>query len=259
MQQEKAKRSANVSSIDKAFAIIDSLHQKGGEASINEISKGLDMYKSTVYRVLNAVKAAGYIYQNEETADYGLSIRFYQIGLGLQRNGTFLRAYVPYARALNEKYNEVITIAARDLAVNDTPEYVEVCGFHSSHALTMRFSAGERSPSYCTASGKCLLAYSDERYLKQYETCELQPRTPYTITNWAQMRIELQRVRDMGYAIDHEEYELGLMGIATPLFAPNGSVVGALSLTLPTERFHQLNFDLVIADMKAITELRLEI
>lgn len=259
MQLEKANHSANVSSIDKSFAIIDFLYQKGGEASINEISKGLGMHKSTVYRVLNAVKAAGYIYQNEETASYGLSIRFYQIGLCLQHNGTFLRAYVPYARALNEKYNEVITVAARDLAVNDVPSYIEVYGFHSSHALTMRLSTGEASPSYCTASGKCMLAYSKERYLKQYEGCELPQRTPHTITNWSQLRIELQRVRDVGYSVDHEEYELGLMGIASPLFAPNGNIVGSISLTLPTERFRQLDFDQVIADMKAISELRLEI
>lgn len=257
--RQKSEAAANVSSIDKAFAIIDFLNAKGGEASINEISKGLDMHKSTVYRILNAVKAAGYIYQNEETSDYGLSMRFYQIGMRLQNNGKFLQAYAPYAEAINQKYDEVITVGVRSLAVHETPLYMEVYGYASSHALSQTLSQGGYSPCYCTATGKCLLAFSKESYLNRFDGCELPRRTQFTITNWPELRLELARIRECGYAVDNEEYEIGLTGIATPLFAPNGNIVGALSMTMPVERYRALNTAQVIADMRDISALRLKI
>lgn len=260
MRQAKDNAShANVSSIDKAFAIIDYLHQKGGEASIAEISKELGMHKSTVYRILNAVKAAGYIYQNEDTLNYALSVRFYQIGMRLQNNGEFLRAYTRYARALNEKYNEVIAVGTRELAVNDIPRYVELYGFRSRHSLTRRMETGEYSLSHCTASGKCLLAFSGERYLSRFDGCELQRLTQYTITDWSLLKLELEKIRRQGYAVDNEECELGLNGIAVPLFDRNDRVIGEMSLTLPVERFRMMDVNKAIEDLKAVSNLRLEV
>lgn len=247
----------NISSVDKAFSVIDYLYEVGGESSLNDISKGLSMNKSTAYRILNAVKAAGYIYQNEENNNYGLTVRFYQIGLSLQNNPHFLYAYAPYARALNEKYNEVVTVATRELAVYDVPRAMEIYGFHDNHSLTMRITMGTYTDAHCTASGKCLLAFSKESYIKRFEGCELKSHTIYTISSWEQLNMEFQRIRECGYAIDREEYELGLNGIATPLFAGNGKVVGALSLTLPSERFRRLDLNQVVRDMREITELRL--
>lgn len=250
---------ANVTSVDKAFSIIDYLHSCGGEASVGEISRDTGMNKSSVYRILNAVKATGYIYQNEQTANYGLSARFYQIGIRIQNSRYFLRAYAPHARQLNEKYNEVVTVAARELSTYDVPRYLELYGFRSSHSLTMRFTAGEYTQSHCTASGKCLLAFSEESYLSRFEGCPLTQHTSYTITGWPQLKIELQRIREKGYALDNEEYELGLMGIATPIFSSDRDIVGALSLTLPVERFRMLDLAQVIADMRAISELKLDV
>lgn len=258
-QVKEGASSANVSSIDKAFSIIDFLHEKGGEASIAEISKGLDMHKSTVYRILNAVKATGYIYQNEETLNYALSVRFYQIGMRLQNNGNFLRAYASHARALNEKYNEVVTVGTRELSVNDFPRYVELYGFRSRHSLTRRIESGEYSLSHCTASGKCLLAFSRASYISRFEGCELPRFTQYTITDWTQLQLELDKIRKQGYAIDNEECELGLVGIAVPLFARDGNIAGEMSLTLPVERFRLLDINMVINDMKTISDLRLDV
>ena len=258
-QTKENATSANVSSIDKAFDIINFLYDCGGEASIAEISKGLEMHKSTVYRILNAVKAAGYVYQNEDTLNYALGVRFYQIGMRLQNNENFLRAYVRYAKALNEKYNEVIAVGTRELAVNNIPRYVELYGFRSRHSLTRRMETGEYSLSHCTASGKCLLAFSRDSYISRFDGCELQRLTQYTITDWTQLKLELEKIRRQGYAIDNEECELGLCGIAAPLFAQNGNVVGEISLTLPVERFRMMDVTEVIKDLKEISALRLEI
>lgn len=247
---EQAKGNAgNISTIDKAFSIIDFLYESGCSASINEISTGLGLYKSTTYRILNAMKAAGYIYQDEETAKYSLSIRFYQIGLRQLAYSDFLQEYYPYAKRLNEKYNEVITVAARELEMNEIPRYTVVYSFSSKHMLSPLIGSGSFTPSHCTASGKCLLAYSTEKYLKRFYGCSLQGYTERTITNWGALKNELNHIKKEGYAIDEGEYELGLNGIAAPLYAENGRMVGTISLTCPTERFRKLDLDELIRDL----------
>lgn len=252
---EKKTSTGNISSLDKSFSIIDYLYEVGCSATINEISQGLGMYKSTVYRILSALRAAGYVYQEEKTSKYCLSIRFYQIGLRLLGCEDFLQSFLPHAKRINEKYGEVVTVAARELELNEQPRYTVLYGFQSSHVLSLKVGVGSFSPSHCTASGKCLLAYSTERYLKRFANSALPPYTERTITNWGALRAELQRVKKDGYAIDDEEFELGLKGIAVPLFASNGHVVGALSLTCPAERFRKLDFDMLLSDLKEISSI----
>lgn len=245
----------NISTLDKAFSIIDFLYESGCSATINEISQGLGLYKSTTYRILSAMRAAGYIYQDERTAKYSLGVRFYQIGLRQLSCGGFLQGYRSYAQALNEKYDEAVTVAARELEMNDTPRYTVLYAFQSSRVLSLRIKVGDFSPSHCTASGKCLLAFATERYLKRFYGCPLTEHTERTITNWGALKTELQRIRKEGYAVDDGEYELGLNGIAAPLFAKNGGVVGAISLTCPAERFRKLDMDELIKDLKAISSI----
>lgn len=247
--------SGNISTLDKAFSIIDFLYESGCSATINEISMGLGLYKSTTYRILNAMRAAGYIYQDDKTAKYCLGVRFYQIGLRQLSCDDFLQSYRPYAQALNDKYDEVITVAARELEINDTPRYTVLYGFQSSRVLSLMIKVGAFSPSHCTASGKCLLAFSTERYLKRFYDCELTAYTERTLTNWNALETEFEQIRQRGYATDEGEFELGLNGIAAPLFAKNGNVVGAISLTCPAERFHKLDMDDVIHDLKEISSI----
>lgn len=245
----------NISTIDKAFSIIDFLYEAGCSATIQEISEGLGLYKSTAYRILNAMRAAGYIYQEEKTSKYCLGIRFYQIGLRQLACDNFLQLYIPYAKAINEKYDEVVTVATRELELNSIPRYTVLYGFQSTHVLNLTVGSGSFSPSHCTASGKCLLAYSTERYLQRFYGCELTSYTERTITNWGALKTEFQRIRRDGYAIDDGEYELGLNGVAAPLFAQNGNVVGAISLTCPAERFRKLDLDQVISDLQEVSKI----
>lgn len=245
----------NISTLDKAFSIIDFIYESGCSATINEISQGLGLYKSTTYRILSAMRAAGYIYQDEVTSRYCLGIRFYQIGLRQVAADDFLQSYMPYAKALNEKYNEVVTVATRELELNTIPRYTVLYGFQSSHVLSLSVGLGSFSPSHCTASGKCLLAYSTDRYLKRFQGCELASYTDRTINNWGALKQEFERIRKNGYAIDDGEFELGLNGIAAPLFAKNGNVVGAVSLTCPAERFRKLDLDTLIQDLKDISKI----
>ena len=64
----------------------------------------------------------------------------------------------------------------------------------------------------------------------------MRPYTEHTITTVSALRSELMKVRERGYALDHEELEHGLTCIGAPILDHNGLAVAAISLSGPTSR-----------------------
>jgi DNA-binding IclR family transcriptional regulator len=64
----------------------------------------------------------------------------------------------------------------------------------------------------------------------------LRAYTRNTITTLAQLKRELQLVRDRGYALDNEEIEEGLECIGAPVRDYSGKVVASISIAGPAFR-----------------------
>ena len=109
---------------------------------------------------------------------------------------------------------------------------------------------GTAGDAHARASGKLLLAMASdedvERYLKDHS---FRKRTPNTITTRAAFSQELNRIRDDWFAVEREEYELGLSCLAVPI----GSVPSmmALGISCPRDRLEQ-NFDTYLSKLKQL-------
>ena len=64
-------------------------------------------------------------------------------------------------------------------------------------------------PAYCTAVGKVLLAYVEPKRLRTLLRAGLTRRTPRTVIALGMLMAELERVRERGFAEEHEESTLG--------------------------------------------------
>ena len=88
----------------------------------------------------------------------------------------------------------------------------------------MSSRVGDRAPAHCTGLGKALLAYEPEAVVRESLTAGLRAYTPKTITRMSALLTELAKVRTVGYAVDDEEHEVGVVCVAAPVFelAPGG-------------------------------------
>ena len=89
----------------------------------------------------------------------------------------------------------------------------------------------------CTASGKAMLSHMPEEFIDEYLASPQTAKTEYTIVDPEKMRDELTKIRLRGYAIDDEEYAIGLRCVAVPILDNDGSVLGAMSVSGPSARF----------------------
>jgi IclR family acetate operon transcriptional repressor len=107
----------------------------------------------------------------------------------------------------------------------------------SREVMRMIVRLGSRSPIHASGVGKALLAYLPEQQLARIlQQRGLARYTERSIDSPAQLRAELARVRQLGYALDDEEHAIGLRCVASAIFDQNGQALAAISLSGPKAR-----------------------
>lgn len=140
----------------------------------------------------------------------------------------------PILEQLAEQTHETI-----HLAILDDGKIVYLGKIESNQTLRVSMASriGQSAPAHCTGVGKLLLSYMPPEKLEQFLSQEkMQRYTEHTINDKSQLINELERIRQNGYAIDDEEYEVGIRCVAAPVRNKQGAVVAALSISIPTVR-----------------------
>ena len=86
---------------------------------------------------------------------------------------------------------------------------------------------------HCTGVGKAILAHmSPERMHAVISEQGMAQYTQNTITDLAELEIELEKIRRQGYAVDNMEYEWGIRCIAVPIRNEIGVVHASMSISV---------------------------
>lgn len=226
-----------IQSVDRALEVMIYLYHEGKETSITKIAADLGVYKSTVYRTLVTLENRGFVRKNPETEKYWLGNRLFVLGKGVENRMGLPEIVRPYAKKLYDAYCEVVNVSILERNPDDVYRSVIILKEESDRqVLTVNPPVGSSSECYSSSVGKCLLAYSADIDLGIYETHTMRAHTEHTITTVPALRAELSKVRERGYAMDHEELEYGLTCIGAPILNQKGEAVAAISLSGPTSR-----------------------
>jgi DNA-binding IclR family transcriptional regulator len=243
--------SEKIGSIDRALDIILLLYEEKRELGVTEIGTALGLYKSTVYRTLATLEKKGFVQQNPENGKYWLGIKLYSIGMAVGDKIPLKQLVQPFAKKLSQKFNEVVNVSVLDTASGKYPKSVLIHKEESTNqVLVINPGVGSTSDCYCSAVGKCLLAFSTQEVLDMAKKEEFAEYTPNTLKNWEELMRELEDIRAKGYAIDNEEQEIGLTCIAAPILDRNRRAVAAISLSGPTVRMKSMNSEDMVNEVK---------
>src|SRR5690606_77919 len=95
---------------------------------------------------------------------------------------------------------------------------------------------GGRALAHCVATGKAMLAFHASATLERMAQ-SLQPRAPTTLVEPRRFLQEVGRLKSQGCAVNKGEWNESVYGIASPVTDVSGSVVAAIGLSGPKERF----------------------
>lgn len=237
-----------INSVDRALDILLLLQQEGKEMGVTQISSALGMYKSTVHRTLTTLENKGFVQQNPDNGKYWLGIKLYSLGMLIRERLPLRNIAYPHAKALAEKFNEVVHISILDKTALSYPKHIIIDKIQGQQVLSLTPPIGSSAPCHSSAVGKCLLAFSPRQYLQKFIGNPLPVFTEKTITNWDKLTGELSVIKRQGYAVDDEELELGLTCVAGPILGRDTEIIAALSLSGPTSRV-RARFDDIVEEV----------
>ncbi len=229
----KEKSEYIIQAVSHALDLLEQFHGEDDELGVTELSKRLKLHKNNVFRLLATLESRGYVEQNKATENYRLGLKSLELGQTFIKQMGLLRQAQPVLEKMVEECNETSYIS---IFKDGFIVYLEI----EETTMTVRVvpRIGIRLPAYCTAAGKIHLAFLREEELdKLYSKAKLISFTPKTLSSLDALKKELEEIRETGFAIDNEEYDIGVRCVAAPIRDYTRRVVGAVSLSGPSMRF----------------------
>jgi len=233
MGNTERSRDGGVQSVDRAITVLEILARRG-EAGVSEVATELDVHKSTAFRLLGALEERGLVEQATDRGKYTLGFGLIPLAGAVSGRLDVTRLGREACERLALEFGETVNIA-----VLQEPYAVNVHQARGPSTVLSYNWIGRITPLHCTSSGKALIAWlepHDLNPLLKGLLDEPERFTAATLTTREAIEAELAAVRDQGYAIVVEEYEIGLNAVAAPIRDQTGGVVAALSLAGPSYR-----------------------
>ncbi|OIJ08204.1 IclR family transcriptional regulator [Anaerobacillus arseniciselenatis] len=224
-----------IQSVDRALKILDLFDEHNTELKITEISEKMMLHKSTVHSLLKTLQSHHYIEQDLETGKYKLGMKLFERGNFVIHSLDIRSLAKEYLYSLSHKTDLTV-----HLVILDGKEGVYIDKVESSSATILYSRIGRRVPIHCSGVGKALVAFKSDEELKNLLTdYEFIKRTENTITNKGDFLLEVEAIRERGYAIDDQENEPGVYCIALPVRNHTGDVVAAISISTPVMKINE--------------------
>jgi IclR family acetate operon transcriptional repressor len=219
-----------VQSAARTVGILLAIAQTENGLTTKEISEQVRIGRQTTYHLLHTLTAMGMVTRDEHNR-YVLGMRVGTLAEGFARQLAPAERLAPIVRSI----------------AHETGELAYASGWWHGEIVTLSLARGTNpvqaaevpqgyvGNAHARASGKVLLAFAADGVREAYlDRLALKRLTPNTITTRSALEQELDTIRERGYALDQEEFAVGLSCIAVPVdkgFSPFVLVVAG-----PTER-----------------------
>lgn len=230
---EKSDPAKSNQSTEKLLLLMETMSMLNEPVRLHDLSGMVGMNASTVLRFLAPLQRRGYVAQDAENNRYYMTFKLCGVAHNIRSRLNVRNIAMPFMRNMAQIFKESTNLSVEDdMAVM----YIEVVGGPSKTLMTMQ-RIGHIAPMHCTGVGKLFLLEYDAQRLDQFIAVKGLPRfTPNTITDKESLLLELDGIRNRGYAFDNEECEEGARCIAAPIRDFTGAVAACVSVSGPATR-----------------------
>jgi IclR family acetate operon transcriptional repressor len=236
-------RKHSIQVISRAVRVLRALEDEPKGLSLGEIAQRVGLARSTVQRIVDALRSEQFLIAASPTA--GVRLGPALVRLAASASVEFDDITRPIIAELSQAVGETV-----DLSVLKGRSAVFTDQIQGSHRLRAVSAIGDSFPLHCTANGKAILSVLPEDKLRALLRGPLPRMTPNTITRSAELLREIEECRRTGIAVDDEEHTEGICALGTGFLDPLGRAI-ALSIPVPTTRFRRIRADLAARLLEA--------
>lgn len=238
---EEARES--IASVERALKIVEWLADMPEGLSFSEIVERLQLNKAIAFKLLSTLESCGYIFRNDRTANYCLTLRISNLALRKLSGARLLDQSRAILLPLADETGELVRLAVVE-EISAQPRLTWVL------SLMPRRQVLQIDPNYSLeiglhthAAGKAWLATLPfEQAMALVKAKRFAAMTPRSIVTLAGLRKELKRTATQGYAVSWEEHAVGVSAIGVPVFKENHRCVGVVTVAAPSARRSREDF-----------------
>lgn len=246
MGLERGKNGAGtrIKSIYTTVAILEAIRNADG-ATLTELTERLDIPKSTIYHHLSTVCDCQFV--RKEGMEYVIGHRFLTFaGPARERE----EIYASGVKEVDKLANRAEKNAQIVVEENGRGVYI----YHSKEDYQSDVTPyiGTVVDLHCTAAGKAILAHKPRADIHEWiEQFGLTRKTENTVTSKDALFDELETIQQQEVAFDDEEWIDGVRCIAAPVISETDEILGAVSVSAPTD---QMNDELFYKELPNLVQ-----
>lgn len=212
--------------LDRAADLVATVVHADQPMTFAELQDASGLAKSTTSRMLTALERAGLL-ERDASGSYVAGRLFWLYAARHDPWDELVRLARPVMDHIGEDTGETV-----HLSVTRGDRVVQVAQVDSTYLLGTRDWTEVDVPAHCSALGKVFLAW----HALDLPVGTLERPTPATLADRDALARDGVRTRERGWSLTTDELEIGLTGIAVPVFGIHGDVVAALGISGPTPR-----------------------
>jgi IclR family pca regulon transcriptional regulator len=219
-----------VQSLERGLAVIRAFDAHHRELTLSEVARLCDLTRAAARRFLLTLTDLGYVRTDGRL--FSLTPRVLELGYAFLSSLSLPEVAEPHLEQLAAEVHE-----SSSVSVLDGDDVVYVARVPTRRIMTVAINVGTRFPAYATSMGRVLVAHLPGELVAAYlARVRLERLTDRTVGSVAELRAELSRVREQGFAIVDQELEEGLRSMAAPVFDRSGAVTAAVNVSVHASR-----------------------
>ncbi|MHA6690883.1 IclR family transcriptional regulator [Devosia sp. A449] len=222
-----ADSTGSVQSIDRAIGLLGTLADNEDGLRLTDLAKTTRLSLSTTHRLMTTLQRHGFVQFGMHTNLWHIGSQAFVVGSAFAKHRNFAAHLTPYLRRLRDQTKETA-----NLGVVDRGQLLFLTRVESREIMRAISNVGGRAPLTVSGMGKAMLASYDDDDLSSFLKAEgLKTPTPKSIRTPGELRKQLMAVRELGYAVDDEEYLLGLRCVAAVVYNHCAEPMCAISVS----------------------------
>ena len=232
-----------IQSLARGLKILSLLSESSDGGSIIELANYLGIDKGSASRLMSTLVNYGFAEKDATSRRFFLGPQVVVLSRSLLTRMPLRDVAKPYLRELMKTTGECAHIG-----VISRGKVLYIDQVESPASLRVNAEVGFMAPLHCTALGKVLLAFG-----RQPIPENLERYTESTLVTRESLHRHLEMVRDKGYAVDDEEFDLGVRCIAAPIFDFREKIVGSIGISGPLTRMSSSRMETLAEQVLSIS------
>lgn len=239
-----------IQSVNRAIDILSLFTVLKPRLGITDISRHLNLSKTTVHGLIKTLTRRGFLQQDPETRKYSLGLTIYELGTRVTDTLKVNQVSYGHLIRLSEKTGHTVrlgvwhndsVIITQNVSPNLKEQYLQPSAI--------------RIPAHSTSLGKVILAHLPDHLFNDYlADADLVQYAPNTISSAELLRNHRKQIIEKGYSEDNEEYITGTSCIGSAIFDNSGFPVGAISISGDEKFIKNKNLSKMIEELNRTSQ-----